>query len=146
MKFSNITTPKHYIVVFAAFNENVFLDLFEKIIQEERAYGFRPYNRMKRDQRDYKSVQDGHRPDSSYIRETIQKEREKNQLRKLPPKTERKSTKQFNSETSSSTQSNSPLCEGTLKPGNIAMQCENTNCSSIFNDETGETRNCKVLS
>ena len=37
---------------------------------------------MKTNSRDYQSVQNGNRPDSSYIRETIQRDKE----RKLPPR------------------------------------------------------------
>ena len=92
-----------------------FSDLLEKILQEERPYGFQ-YYRMKPNQRDYKNVKDGHRPDSSYVREAIQKEREKNQLRKLPPKTERKVTEHLSSENSPIATLNSPNCEGKNVP------------------------------
>ena len=62
-----------------------FLELLKKTLQDEgKKY---KENYVKPNSRDYQSVQNGNRPDSSYIRETIELEKEKRQpARALPPR------------------------------------------------------------
>ena len=62
----------------------LFIDLLQKTIQDEGKKYKEHY--VKPNTRDYVSIQNGNRPDSSYIRETIEIDKEKRQpARTLPP-------------------------------------------------------------
>ena len=93
----------------------MFLDLLEKTIQEEKKYYYREHT-AKQNSRDYKDVENGHRPDSSYVRETIQveNEKERRQLpRQLPAKTQRRLS-EHSSENNITPQINTAHGEGML--------------------------------
>lgn len=62
--------------------------LKKSILDEEKKY-YKEYS-VKPNSRDYQSVQNGNRPDSSYIRETLELEKERGQTpRVLPPRSKR---------------------------------------------------------
>ena len=64
----------------------VILDLLRRVLQEEKNFGYKEFS-VKHD-KDYQTVQNHARPDSSYIRETIDNSRSKFP-KPLPPRSKR---------------------------------------------------------
>lgn len=58
-------------------DDYVYEDVFQDVIKQERKYRYREY--CSDNMKDYESVKIGHRPDSSYIRELVQSEKEKHE-------------------------------------------------------------------
>ena len=76
--------------------------MFKWVVKEEQGYRYMEVA-VKPNSRDYKSVQDGNRPDSSYIRETVQLEKEKRCFPKqLPPKSQHRLSRQHSESNNSS--------------------------------------------
>ena len=83
------------------------LEVLNWTIHEEEKKKYKEYS-VRPNSRDYKSVQNGQRPDYSYVREAGELEREKRQARRaLPPRS--KQIPHNQSETNSSSENNTSM-------------------------------------